>query len=90
MPRRTYSEDKILAVLTEARDGATIVETCRKYGITEPTFYRWREKYAGLEKSDLARLKALESENERLTRMLADTMLESQRQKEALAKLGKR
>lgn len=89
MARKTYTEEKILSVLKEAADGATIGATCRKHGISEPTFYRWREKYQGLEKSDLARLRALEDENARLKRMLADAMLDREIQKEALTKLGK-
>jgi putative transposase len=90
MPRKTYSEEKILLVLKEVQDGATITQTCRKHGIGEPTFYRWREKYAGMEKSDLARIRELEVENARLRRVVADNALSLQIQKEALERLGKR
>ena len=89
MARKTYPEEKILSVLKEVADGATIGATCRKHGIAEPTFYRWREKYQGMEKSDLTRLRALEVENARLKRLLADAPLDREIQKEALSKLGK-
>jgi putative transposase len=91
MPRKSpHSDEQILIILKQVADGATITETCRKHGISEPTFYRWREKYGGLEKSDLTRLRELEVENARLRRALADTALSLQIQKEAIERLGKR
>ena len=91
MPRKSpHSDEQILIILKQVADGATITETCRKHGISEPTFYRWREKYGGLEKSDLTRLRELEVENARLRRALADTALSLQIQKEAIERLGER
>ena len=91
MPRKCpHSDEQTLIILKQVADGATITETCRKHGISEPTFYRWREKYGGLEKSDLTRLRELEVENARLRRALADTALSLQIQKEAIERLGKR
>lgn len=90
MPRKNYSDEKILCILKEVEDGATITETCRKHGVAETTFYRWREKFAGMEKSDLSRMRELEAENARLRRIVADSALALQIQREALDKLGKR
>lgn len=90
MARKTYTEAQIMTVLNEVKEGATIAATCRKHGIGEPTFFRWREKFAGLEKSDIVKMRALELENARLKRALADSMLDQQILKEAMALLGKR
>lgn len=90
MPRKSYSEEKILTVLREVQEGATITETCRKHGVTEPTFYRWREKYGAMDKGDLNRLRELELENSRLRRVVADNALALQIQREALDRLGKK
>lgn len=65
-------------------------ELCRKHGVSEPTYYRWREKYGGMEAEEAVRLKALEDENARLKRLLADTMLDLSIIKEALVILGKK
>jgi putative transposase len=59
---------------------------CRKHGISEPTFYNWKSKYGGLEVSEAKRLKALESENGRLKKLLADTMLDNAALKDLLTK----
>lgn len=89
MKKKKFSDEKILAVLAEAETGATIVETCRKHGISEPTFHRWKAEFAGLDKASLARKRELEEENARLKKLLAETLLANELLKEANAMLGK-
>lgn len=86
MRRKRYSEEQIIAVLKEAEAGLPVGELCRKHGISEPTLYNWKAKYSGLELSDLRRLKALEAENGRLKRIVADQTLDIQALKEVLSK----
>ncbi|PJX23345.1 IS3 family transposase, partial [Advenella sp. S44] len=66
------TESQIVAILKEAEVGMPIKDLCRKYGIGNSTFYKWREKYGGMEASDVRRLKELEEENRRLKQMYAD------------------
>lgn len=90
MKKKKYSDEKILAVLAEVdAGGATITETCRKHGISEPTFHRWRAEFTGVDKSTLARRRELEAENARLKKLLADTMLANEILKEVNERLGK-
>ena len=77
MKRSRFSEEQIIAILREQEAGAKTVEVCRKHGISDATFYKWKSKYGGLEASDAKRLKALEEENRRLKRLLAETMLDN-------------
>ena len=84
--KKRYSEEQILQVLNEARQGQTIVEICRKYGISEVTFYKWRSKFGGMSLSDAKRLRELEHENRRLKTLLADSMLENRAIKDVLSK----
>ena len=74
--RKRFSEEQIVAVLNEHEAGGTIRELCRRHGITETTFHRWRAKYGGLQVSDARRLKALEDENRRLKKLVADQALD--------------
>ena len=76
MKRSRFTEQQIIMILREHEAGMAVVEVCRKQGISSPTFYRWKAKYGGLEVSEARRLKALEDENARPKRMLADTMLD--------------
>jgi len=74
--KKRFSEEQIVSMLREAEAGEMPAkELCRKHGISEQTFYRWKTKYGGMEVSDARRLKALESENAKLKRMLAEQML---------------
>ena len=90
MKRRKFSDEKILAVLAEVDGGATITETCRKHGISEPTFHRWRAEFAGMVKAALTKRRELEAENVRLRKLLADALLANEILKEANDRMGKR
>jgi putative transposase len=84
--RKRYTDEQIIAVLKEGEAGAKIVELCRKYGVSEATYYNWRAKYAGLTLSELKRLKALEDENRRLKQIVAEQALDNWALKELLSK----
>ena len=84
--KKRYTEEQIIGFLKEAERGMAVKELCRKHGFSEPSFYAWRNKYGGMDVSDARRLKALESENARLKKLLADAMLENEVTKEALRK----
>ncbi|OCG37590.1 transposase, partial [Gilliamella sp. Gris1-4] len=77
----------IVAILKEAEAGIPVKELCRKYGMGNSTFYKWREKYGGMETSDIKRLKELEAENRKLKQMFAELSLKSQLQEEIIKKL---
>lgn len=77
MKRSRFSEEKIIGILKEQEAGAKVADLCRRHGISDATFYNWKSKYGGLEVSDAKRLKALEDENTRLKKLLADTMLDN-------------
>lgn len=81
------TESQIVAILKEAEVGMPIKDLCRKYGIGNSTFYKWREKYGGMEASNVRRLKELEEENRRLKQMYADLSLKSQMQEDIIKKL---
>jgi putative transposase len=83
---KKYPEEKIIAILREVEAGAKVAETCRKYGISDATYYNWKAKYEGLELSELKRLKALEEENNRLKRIVAEQALDIQALKGVLGK----
>jgi len=74
--RKRHSEEQIIGVLKEADAGAKTVDLCRKYGISSPTFYKWKAKFGGMEVSDAKRLRALEDENRRLKQLVADQALD--------------
>ncbi len=78
MKRSRFSETQIVSILKEAERGIRVVDLCRKHGMSDATFYKWRAKYGGLEASDLKRLKALEDENLRLKRMYSELSLDHQ------------
>ena len=72
-----FKEEQIIGILREQEAGASTAEVCRKHGISSATFYKWKAKYGGLDVSDARRLKALEDENAKLKRLLADAMLDN-------------
>lgn len=77
MPRKRYSEEQIFRILKESQSGIKTVELCRKYGVSQNTFYKWKNKYGGMELSDIKRLKHLEHENSRLKQIVADLILDN-------------
>ena len=84
--KKRYTEEQIIGFLREADKGIALKELCRKYGFSEASYYLWRGKYGGMDVSDARRLKALEVENTRLKKLLADALLENEVTKEALRK----
>lgn len=86
--KKRYSEEQIVEILREADTASTKAEVCRKYGISEWTYYRWKREYQGLEVSQLRKLKQLEAENSRLKRLVADQALANEALREALEKRG--
>jgi putative transposase len=86
MRKSRFTEAQIIGVLHEHEAGAKIAELCRRHGITETTFYRWKRKYGGLQVSEAKRLKALEEENRQLKRLIADQALNLQVVKDLLGK----
>jgi putative transposase len=86
MKRSRFSEEQIIGILKEQEAGTKVAELSRRHGISETTLYKWKSKYGGLEVSDAKRLKALEEENNRLKRLLADAMLDNAVLKDLAAK----
>jgi putative transposase len=87
MKRSRFDEEQIIRILKEQEGGLGTADLCRKHGISSATFYKWKAKYGGLEVSDAHRLKALEDENGKLKKLLAETMLDNAILKDVAAKL---
>ena len=86
--KKRYSEEQIIGFLREAESGIPLKELCRLHGFSEASFYLWRSKFGGMSVPDAKRLKALEVENARLKRLLADAMLDNTALKDLLGKNG--
>jgi len=86
MKRSKFTEEQIIGILREQEAGAKTAELCRRHGISSATFYAWKAKFGGMEVSDAKRLKALEEENGRLKRLLAESLLDQAALKDLLAR----
>lgn len=86
MKKRRFTEEQIIGVLKEQEGGISTADACRRHGISQQTFYRWKSKYGGMDVPDARRLKRLEDENARLKRLLADAELDKAMLKDALSK----
>jgi len=86
MKRARFTEEQIIGILREQEAGVATAEVCRRHGVSSATFYKWKAKFGGLDVSEARRLKALEDENARLKRMLADAMLDNVALKDLLGK----
>jgi putative transposase len=75
--KKRFSEEQIIAVLKEADSGMKVADLCRKYGISDATYYNWKAKFGGMTVSEAQRLKALEAENAKLKKLLAESMLDN-------------
>ena len=86
MKRSKFSEEQIIGILREQEAGSPTAEVCRRHGISSATFYAWKAKFGGMEVSEAKRLKALEDENAKLKRLLADAMLDNAGLKDLLSR----
>jgi len=86
MKRSRFSEEQVIGILKEHEAGAKTADVCRRHGISDATFYKWKAKYGGMEVSEAKRLKALEDENARLKKLLAEAMLDNAVLKDLSAK----
>jgi putative transposase len=86
MKKSRFREEQIIAILREQEAGSARAEVCRRHGISEQTFYRWKAKYGGMTPSDAQKLKGMEDENRRLKKLLAEAMLDVSALKDILGK----
>jgi putative transposase len=86
MKGKRFTEEQIIGVLKEAEGGTKVIDLCRKYGISDATYYNWKAKYHGMEVNELKRLKQLEDENRKLKQLVADQALDIQALKYVISK----
>jgi putative transposase len=86
MKRRRFSDEQIIGILKEHEAGVSVADLCRKHGVSDASVYKWKAKFGGMELSEAKRLRALEDENTRLKRLLADVMLDNVALKDLLGK----
>jgi putative transposase len=86
MKRSKFSENQIISILKAVESGRTVADVCREHEIANATYYQWKQKYGGMQASDIKRLRELEEENRRLKKMYAELSLEHVMLKEVLTK----
>ena len=86
MKRSRFSEEQIIGILKEHEAGVSVADLCRKHGVSDASIYKWKSRFGGMDVSEAKRLRALEDENSKLKRMLADAMLDNVALKDLLGK----
>ena len=86
MKRKRYTEEQIIKALKEQEAGRKVDDICREYGIAQSTFYKWKSRFGGMEVNDAKRLRELEAENNRLKKLLAESMLDNATLKDVLSR----
>ena len=86
MKRSRFNEEQIIAILKEQEAGVPVADLCRKHGVSNASIYKWKAKYGGMDVSEARKLRALEDENAKLKRLLADAMLDNSALKDLLGK----
>ena len=86
MKKKRYTEEQIIGAIKQHESGVKVDAICREQGISQGTFYNWRSKFGGMEVSDAKRLRELESENNKLKKLLAEKLLENEAMKDVLSK----
>lgn len=86
MPKKRFTDEQIAFALRQAEGGTPVGEICRKMGVSDATFYRWKKVYAGMGVAEIRRLKLLEDENSKLKRLVADLSLDKEMLQDALRK----
>jgi len=86
MKRNRFTEEQIISILKEHESGISVADLCRKHGVSDASIYKWKARFGGMDVSEAKRLKALEDENTKLKRMLADAMLDNVALKDLLGK----